>query len=250
MSARTGNAAVSSERSWLWGCVPLCVLLGGCADEASLGRYGSSTSTAGTGTGASSDDDGAASDPTSGAGPDVATGTTTEGPESDEGADDVKLDMLVPQIATCSVEATEQVELSISTPAGAIEGLHAWWGWEGCCGPMPRLLVADVEPLELETESGAAVSLPVLEILLSPDGSARPGVWMGAQSSFIRFHGEAATAELEAEFTLSGVITYDERSTPPLFEGDIAVEVDGWSVSGHVVAPYCASLDTPACPCE
>jgi hypothetical protein len=235
----------------------LVLLVGGCADKASLGRYegssssSSSSSTSGTGTGAGtagSTDGGGTGNETTGSGPDVAGGTTTGDPESD-GGDDMRLDMLVPQIATCSVEATEQVDLVISTPAGSIEGLHAWWGWEGCCGPMPRLIVADAESLELDADWGVLVTEPVLEVLIQPD-SGTPGVWTGMQPSLMRFHGDASDADLPADFTLSNVITFDERAVPPALEGDIAVGTDGWSVSGHVVAPYCMSIDTPPCPCE
>ena len=162
-----------------------------------------------------------------------------------------KLDTLPPDlpplIEMCEAGATEEIDLIVTTPEGAFEVTHAWWGWEGCCIVDPWLLLVSDDALVLED---GVVITPDVEIQLSGSWE-HTGPWVGPMTTTLSLGHHRSVSHFDSGAELLAPLDPDAQDVmQPDLEATFAVEGEGWSVQGTVRAPYCSLADAPACPCE
>ena len=180
---------------------------------------------------------------------------TSGGPGSmppDQGGDDGSIIFdTPPEPGACDASETTLIDLDISSPSGEVAAMHAWWGWEYCCSPHPRIVLSEVAPAGICGIVGdvrPALTIEAREHL--PVGSE----WVGmheAEVILCTSAHECSGTDISFEI-LEPLISPDypsELEQPPL-RASFGVAQDGWILSGSLSAAHCPGLDCPPCPCE
>lgn len=173
---------------------------------------------------------------------------TTETSGDDDSGDHPKLDVSQPIAAACDPSATQAIDLEITTPSGPFAAAYAWWAWEYCCLPNPRLVLTEVPELEV---LGSEITTPHI-IVFAPGDGIGSGPYVGPMPVAL-----TDVDGLELAQPVDGFVLVDpldpeqlpEGETPPL-SATFAIDGSGWTMSGSVTAPYCGAIELPPCPCE
>jgi hypothetical protein len=178
------------------------------------------------------------------------SGVSTTLSDQDAGEESPKFDT-PPELPACDASDFTQIDLAISSPVGGVAPMHAWWGWDHCCGPHPWILLTEIAPAGVCWSIGDVRPVVKIETRTTLPVGAQ---WEGVHEADIIL---CASAHDCAEFDITFEIL--EPLISPDYPSDVAqaplrasfdVAQDGWVLSGSLLATHCPGLDCVPCPCE